>query len=114
MSVIYVCWRVLEMDNVRNSFTFVLSGSAHCLKLPIVEMNDELIARKLLADGDGTNEDRRLSYTLFTLFEQLDRAPTSTATVARIELQLQVRERKGYSRRVNRVFLLIPINALSE
>ncbi|KAI6180915.1 hypothetical protein M3Y98_00772800 [Aphelenchoides besseyi] len=50
-------------------------------------MSEELIARKLTADGDGTLEDKRLT-SLFLVFQQLEKQPSESAQ-AKLELTLE-------------------------
>ncbi|KAI6206728.1 hypothetical protein M3Y94_00945300 [Aphelenchoides besseyi] len=50
-------------------------------------MSEELIARKLTADGDGTLEDKRLT-SLFLLFQQLEKQPNESVQ-AKLELTLE-------------------------
>ncbi|KAI6219313.1 hypothetical protein M3Y99_01666000 [Aphelenchoides fujianensis] len=54
-------------------------------------MSEEVVARKLLADGDGTGEDKRL-VQLFGFYQKLAANPNDAAVVAQIELSLQQAE----------------------
>jgi THO complex subunit 7 len=54
-------------------------------------MSDDVIARKLIADGNGLNEDRRL-INLFTFINSLETNPSDQATLANIENILQQAE----------------------
>jgi hypothetical protein len=51
------------------------------------QMSEELIQRKLVADGHGTNEDRRL-LNLFTNIHSLENNPTDLAILDKIEIAL--------------------------
>lgn len=51
------------------------------------QMSEELIQRKLIADGHGYNEDKRL-LNLFTNIHSLESNPTDVATMAKIEMTL--------------------------
>ncbi|KAI6183055.1 hypothetical protein M3Y97_00447300 [Aphelenchoides bicaudatus] len=54
-------------------------------------MSEELIQRKLIADGHGTNEDRRL-LNLFTNIYSLESNPDDLATLSKIETALSQAE----------------------
>lgn len=47
-------------------------------------MSDDIIARKLIADGNGLNEDKRL-LNLFTFIDSLETSPNDKTISANIE-----------------------------
>lgn len=54
-------------------------------------MSEETIIRKLIADGNGSNEDRRL-LSLFTSIHALEDNPNDLATRSKIEIALSQAE----------------------
>lgn len=54
-------------------------------------MSDEVIARKLIADGNGTNEDRRI-LNLFANLHVLEQNPDDCTVLEKIEIALKQTE----------------------